>query len=131
MPRKIKVKTLKTKLHNLWSLCIRTRDGYKCQWCGKENSRMEAHHIVPKGSCQNAGRYEIENGMTLCTHCHMNRVPIDPDGYIEFRNKWLADRGLNYFELRDSYCKLSIKFDEDFYNLKNDILKQELLGVKG
>ena len=118
--RKFNVHASKVKLHNLWSLYVRTRDGFRCQWCGRYEKPGNAHHIVAKSICQNAGRFEVENGMHLCVNCHMNRVPTEHDEYIAFRDKWLADRGIVYSELRAKY-NASVKFDKDLYDLKTKV----------
>ena len=43
------------------------RDGFSCQHCGKENCRLEAHHIVYR---RNGGKDTIKNLITLCDKCH-------------------------------------------------------------
>ena len=50
------------ELHTLWSLAVRQRDRYACQWCahdGKTNVNLHhhAHHIVPRSI--SALRYSI------------------------------------------------------------------------
>lgn len=43
------------------------RDGSRCRECGKENCRLEVHHITPK---RTGGRDTISNLITLCPSCH-------------------------------------------------------------
>lgn len=43
------------------------RDGSRCRECGKENCRLEVHHITPK---RTGGRDSISNLITLCSSCH-------------------------------------------------------------
>lgn len=47
---------------------IHRRDGWACQWpgCG-DTSEIEAHHIVP---VRDGGTNHLDNGITLCVHCH-------------------------------------------------------------
>lgn len=45
----------------------RTRDGYKCQCCGKKNCRLEVHHLLPRNR---GGSDKLANLITLCTDCH-------------------------------------------------------------
>lgn len=92
--------------HKYWSQIVRSLDGHTCQWCGSKN-KPQAHHIVAQGICSIIARYIIENGMTLCYACHIHRLKIDPDGYIEFRDNWLKERGLNYQEMKTIYCARS------------------------
>ncbi len=46
------------------------RNGYQCTQCGKENRRLDAHHIVYR---EHGGKDTIENLITLCKICH-NKV---------------------------------------------------------
>ena len=115
--KKFSKKTAKAALHKKWSLAVRTRDG-RCQWCGRTEGKMDAHHIVPKSVSLNAGRYELENGMTLCFRCHQHLLPTDPDGYIKFRDEWLKARGLDFHELRFKYREVRTPFTKDFYETK-------------
>lgn len=79
---------------------------------------LHAHHIVPRGVCSNAGSFELINGVALCYHCHMMKIPHDPDGYIEWRNKYLMEKyTMTYQDLKLAF-KESIKFDEEFFNKK-------------
>jgi len=53
----------------IWRLKIFERDNWTCQFCGKSNCYLEAHHIrswinFPKL------RYKLNNGLTLCKECH-------------------------------------------------------------
>ena len=43
------------------------RDKYTCQYCGKKNCRVEAHHIIFKSK---GGGDTLENLITLCEDCH-------------------------------------------------------------
>lgn len=43
------------------------RDQFTCQDCGKKNSRLEAHHIIPS---RLNGSDSIHNLITLCSSCH-------------------------------------------------------------
>lgn len=44
------------------------RDGYQCTPCGKKNTRLEAHHIVPRSQ---GGKDTITNLITVCKPCHV------------------------------------------------------------
>ena len=60
-----------------------TRDGYRCVRCRKA-SRLEAHHIVPIGECDDP--YDISNIVSLCrTHHIEEHHPVDPSRQ-EWRN---------------------------------------------
>ena len=51
-----------------WRENVLARDNYLCTKCGSKNN-LEAHHIEKFSECENK-RYELHNGITLCTQCH-------------------------------------------------------------
>ncbi len=51
---------------NLRIACL-MRDGYTCQQCGKQHTRLEAHHIVFR---EQGGKDSLTNLVTLCETCH-------------------------------------------------------------
>lgn len=64
-------KYAKTKYIN-WAKKVKERDNYTCQCCGakKERKYIHAHHL--NSWLENKKiRYDIKNGITLCSYCHM------------------------------------------------------------
>jgi 5-methylcytosine-specific restriction endonuclease McrA len=55
--------------YKLWRANVFQRDGYKCQVCQEVGGTLNAHHIK-KFSRFIDGRYDINNGITLCEDCH-------------------------------------------------------------
>ena len=55
----------------LWSLAVREDWAWRCAVCG--SATVEAHHLVPRQ--HEATRYELRNGIALCSRCHQ----FDPD----------------------------------------------------
>ena len=55
-----------------WRGAIFRRDGRTCKRCGAngKNVLINAHHIVPWNKCL-YGRFDINNGITLCKPCHI------------------------------------------------------------
>jgi hypothetical protein len=51
---------------NLRIACL-MRDGYTCQQCGKQHTRLQAHHIVFR---EQGGKDSLTNLVTLCASCH-------------------------------------------------------------
>lgn len=53
-----------------WRKRVLSRDKYKCQMprC-KNKKRLQVHHIR-KWSSASMLRFEMENGITLCSRCH-------------------------------------------------------------
>jgi len=115
--RKFKVSIAKKKLHKLWADTIKSRDNYTCQWCFKKcsGSGLHAHHIVSRAICGNYGRFDIDNGVSLCFHCHIQRLKDFVDEYIDLRDEWLMNRGLSYITLKKKYTE-KFPFTEEFYN---------------
>ena len=55
--------------YKTWRRAIFERDDYTCQECGERGCKIVAHHI--KGWAKYPKlRYEISNGIVLCTKCH-------------------------------------------------------------
>ena len=53
-----------------WRTKIYKRDKFKCQMPGCDSRyRLQAHHIK-KWASSAMGRYDGENGITLCRTCH-------------------------------------------------------------
>ena len=53
-----------------WRLEVYKRDNYTCQCCNKSNSgNLNAHHLNCWKDFKDQ-RYEIDNGVTLCSSCH-------------------------------------------------------------
>ncbi len=65
-----------TQFHNpryrTWRKAVLDRDGWACQDCGHKGSSLHAHHLKPWGPYP-ALRYEVSNGVTLCSKCHHDR----------------------------------------------------------
>ena len=45
------------------------RDSFKCRVCGKRDE-LDAHHITNRKEMPNGG-YVKENGISLCSNCHI------------------------------------------------------------
>lgn len=51
-----------------WRYAVYKRDNYTCKLCGCVDD-IEAHHII-EGQHSVTLRYEVTNGITLCSNCH-------------------------------------------------------------
>ena len=66
--RTSKRKTSNKSLLRSWSKNVRSRDGFKCQVCGRTDI-THAHHILCKERYPEF-KLETDNGITLCPYHH-------------------------------------------------------------
>ena len=66
---------LRDMADRLWSRAIQDDWGKKCAACGSR-SQLNSHHLVPRGYA--ATRYDLQNGICLCAHCHTFSNDISP-----------------------------------------------------
>lgn len=52
-----------------WRKQVFERDCFTCQICKKVGGELNAHHIKPWSTNQSL-RFDVNNGITLCTECH-------------------------------------------------------------
>lgn len=52
-----------------WRTAVYKKDKYTCQTCNQVGGKLNAHHMDSWNSCLD-GRFDIENGKTLCFRCH-------------------------------------------------------------
>ena len=52
-----------------WRTTVYERDDYTCQCCGERGGKLNVHHINSFADYPDF-RYDISNGITLCTKCH-------------------------------------------------------------
>lgn len=60
---------LQKKADNLWREIILRRAKGRCEVCGKR--AIQAHHYYRKGGYGHL-RYDLNNGIALCTACHFS-----------------------------------------------------------
>lgn len=75
-----------------WRNDVFERDSYTCQYCGKKNCYLEAHHIY-KMSKYPELMFELDNGITLCKNCH-NLTKWNEEEFIELSLMRLNDGDL-------------------------------------
>lgn len=64
------------------------RDGYKCRVCGRNDVKLDAHHIINRNNPRvKDGGYTLSNGVSLCDNgfdgCHYKaEVGIITEKYL-------------------------------------------------
>lgn len=53
-----------------WRRSVYIRDDYTCQKCYKRSGTLNAHHLDGY-NWHKEGRYDVNNGITLCSQCHI------------------------------------------------------------
>lgn len=96
-------------LDTLWSQSVRSI-GY-CEKCGK-NENLQAHHIFSRK--HKSTRWEIENGVCLCFHCHIfwahKEAKEFMDWIIEKCGEQLIDRLSNKSKMKVIYSEKELEF---------------------
>jgi 5-methylcytosine-specific restriction endonuclease McrA len=64
----INVKIRGSKEYRIWRSAVLERDNHQCIWCCSKKS-LHADHIKPFALFPEL-RFAIDNGRTLCAHCH-------------------------------------------------------------
>jgi 5-methylcytosine-specific restriction endonuclease McrA len=68
-------KAAKAKATKLHSLAVRTRDGFRCRWCGvhrDEGKQIQCAHIISRSV--SATRTDERNAVALCASCHWSQT---------------------------------------------------------
>ena len=63
-----------TRYHD-WRKLVYSKDYYTCQCCGNIHNGLNAHHIKNFSSNEEL-RYDLNNGITLCSECHPTASPV-------------------------------------------------------
>ena len=104
-----------TKLDKQWRDAIRSRD--KCyQVCGG-TSFLNAHHVI--GRRNRNVRWDLDNGVLLCSGCHTFRVQSAHQDPLWF-SEWFQDRYPNRYESIMSKRLISQKLFYDDVSKKLD-----------
>lgn len=80
-------KARNTHEHRLWSKSVLRRDDFTCQLCKERGGTLHAHH-KKRWADHKELRFDVNNGVTLCRDCHLNKV---------HQGKW-SNIPLNFWE---------------------------------
>ena len=53
----------------VWSKMVKDRDNYTCQICNQHRGKLNSHHLNGWNAFPEQ-RFDLDNGVTLCTDCH-------------------------------------------------------------
>lgn len=56
-----------------WRKMVYENDDYTCQCCGQRGGKLNAHHIKDFAQYIDL-RYDLSNGITLCSNCHDSNI---------------------------------------------------------
>lgn len=96
------IRKLKQENFNLWSQCVRVRDGKKCVICGSDKT-LQAHHCFVRAALSLRTRFILDNGICVCYKCHL--VQIHKYGEKRFLEKYIKvlDERVPYFRQMEIY----------------------------
>lgn len=103
-----------------WAKNIKIRDGYRCQVCSKRGGRIHAHHMNA-WSYFIEQRYDLKNGVTLCTFCHDKFHSIFGKGentifqFVQFKKMFSLVKE-NYFKQQAENLSFLISEENDSEN---------------
>ena len=118
--KKTQRQKVRHKLDKLWSQKVRSIG--KCEFCGSKDS-LNGHHIYSRTNL--ATRWDLNNGVCLCSGCHVFRSLSAHKSPMEFSEWLIEQRGEEWLsELRlkaKSVVKYTIADLEDILErLDND-----------
>jgi len=79
------------------------RDNHQCVMCGlsSEEDHLDAHHITDRNAMPNGG-YVKENGISLCSECHIKAEVYHQTGHQEHVEGFLPED--LYLKVGSSYA---------------------------
>lgn len=97
-PKKVKLPVIRRRLMRKWSEKVRGSTNGCCAVCGMQageiingkKQKVEAHHLVSRDIHNSAMKFNILNGIPLCTHHHKFGHLSAHKNMIWFTN-WLAE----------------------------------------
>ena len=82
-------------LRRLSRQAVFSRDGFACQYCGKETRQLTLDHIVPRSR---KGAHVWENVVSACIPCNHNKAGLTPvEAKMRLRKRPTAPRPNPYY----------------------------------
>jgi len=113
-------------LHAVWSVAVRTRDHYTCQYCGLESKMTQAHHIF--SATNGSTRYDLDNGITLCWRCHFFIAHNDGhnDLYWFIEHEWMGEKRFEALHDKAKHGDHIVKFTDAYLDGVEKYLREEI-----
>jgi len=133
IPRLKKISTIRHRLHKIWSTIVRERANYTCELCGIKKAsinkndkpeKIDAHHFLSKEIKDCPLKFEILNGISVCTFCHKFGIPSfhrDPIRTITWLQKERPDR-YNYV-LKNADIRVDLENRKVLEEIENRLKK--------
>lgn len=121
MKRLPKISTVRNKCDNLLTPIIKAMYP-RCLLCPRETE--VAHHHIHKSKSSRL-RYELDNLIPLCGHCHV--VLHNNESY--WSSKITAIRGIEWFERLDKLGREIVKTDVHYYLAQYERLQNILSAL--
>jgi len=118
---KSKKARLKSNLDKVFSLYIRTKANFTCEWCGKSGSQVHCHHgVVHRRYIRT--RFEEGNCACVCVGCH-EFLGAFPNINTDFFKKRI---GVDRIEQLERTARLTDKSSEPDLQEKLEYFKKKL-----
>ena len=108
----------------LWTLCVKTRDEFKCAICG-ETKMPNAHHLITRKVFQY--RWEVDNGITLCPSHHEFDVRLSahtaPWGLEEWMKANRPEQFKKHVTARNDIRNVDTNYHDIYWELEEEYKK--------
>jgi hypothetical protein len=129
---------LKHICEKLWSILVKARAGYRCEFTGKETA-LNSHHIFKKASLE--AYFDLDNGLCVCESVHEGFHQKGQETYemqMERTAIVLQARGIAIEDVRERLEESKhhivdrpmFEYFEKLYGTYQDYLEQGLIKVE-
>lgn len=103
------------QLDILWSKAVKERAGYKCEFCLREDLRLNSCHIV--GRRYRGTRWDLQNGLSLCFPHHAEYDQHGPQAKDIFNNL-IGENRYDLLRMR----AMEVTRNQDFETIKKSLV---------
>ena len=117
-------KLIDKKLDIAWSLLVKLRANYRCEYCGTPN-QLNSHHIHTRKKLST--RWDVLNGISLCVMHHTGSLKFSAHGTPHLFRNWLANyKGQQFVDdlaIKSNSVSKLMKFEKEelLKELNNEI----------